>query len=328
MTTRYLVNAEFLPTLDMFPELHYTKEALPQIRASSNEMNAQALSALPETPDIATSEHRIPGPQGAPDVRVLIYRPKNVSTPTPALLWMHWGAYLIGNAGWAEPQLKHIVAVTGCTAVAVDYRLAPETSHPGQIEDCYAALKWVYTNASELGVDASRIAIGGDSAGGGLAAGLALLARDRGEVPIIFQLMIYPMLDDRTVTTVTPNPYVGEYVWTANSNRFAWTAVLGQEPGSPNITPYIAPSRAEHLEGLPPAFLAVGSLDLFVDEGIEYAHRLLRAGVPTELHVYPGVPHGFALVAPRCQGVRVISPRLCTCTHASFRYKLRYSGRP
>jgi acetyl esterase/lipase len=150
----------------------------------------------------------------------------------------------------------------------------------------------VYTHAEELGVDRTRIAIGGASSGGGLAAALGLLARDRGEVPLVFQLLIYPMLDDRTVTTRV-NPYTGEFVWTADANRFGWTALLGKEPGGAEVSPYAAAARAESLEGLPPTFIGVGSLDLFLDEDLEYAHRLMQVGVPTELHVYPGAFHWF-----------------------------------
>jgi acetyl esterase/lipase len=155
----------------------------------------------------------------------------------------------------------------------------------------------LYTNASDLGVDATRIAIGGDSAGGGLTAGLALLTHDRGEVPLVFQLLIYPMLDDRTVTATDPHPYTGEYVWTAESNHFGWTALLGKEPGGPDVSPYAAAARAEYLEGLPPAFIGVGTLDLFLEENMEYARRLMRVGVPTELHVYPGAFHAFPMAA-------------------------------
>lgn len=297
MTTRHLVDPELAPMLDMFPGLNFTRETLPQTRTLFNETNAQTLAALPEFPDITVSERHIAGPQGAPDVRVLVYLPKNVSTPIPALLWIHGGGYIIGNADLSDPQVKSIVSATGCAAVSVDYRLAPETPHPGPVEDCYAALKWLYTNASELGVDTARIAIGGDSAGGGLTAGLALLTRDRGEVPLVLQVLIYPMLDDRTVTAADPHPHVGEYIWTAESNRFGWTALLGQEPGSPGVSPYAAAARAENLAGLPPAFIAVGTLDLFLEENLEYARRLIRAQVPTELHVYPGAVHGFPMVA-------------------------------
>jgi acetyl esterase/lipase len=183
----------------------------------------------------------------------------------------------------------------GCVVVSVDYRLAPDTPHPGPVEDCYAALRWFHANAAALGVDSGRIAIGGESAGGGLAAALALLARDRAEVPVVFQLLIYPMLDDRTVISPEPHPFAGEFIWTAQSNRFGWRALLGQEPGSPGVSPYAAAARAENLAGLPPAFVSVGALDLFLDENIAYAQRLLRAGVPSELHVYPGAYHGFDL---------------------------------
>ncbi len=296
-STRHLVDPEILPILDMFPGITLSSETLAQTRAGFDAMNAQTLANVPEFPDISVSERHIPGPQGAPDVRVLVYLPKNVSTPTPALLWIHGGGYVIGNADQADLQTKSIVSATGCAAVAVDYRLAPETPHPGPVEDCYAALKWLHTNASDLNVDTTRIAIGGDSAGGGLTAALALLTRDRDEVPLVFQVLIYPMLDDRTVTRPDPHPYTGEYIWTADSNRFGWTALLGKEPGSADVSPYAAAARAESLTGLAPAFIAVGSLDLFLEEDIEYARRLIRAGVPTELHVYPGAFHGFPMAA-------------------------------
>ncbi len=296
MTTKHLVDPEIIALLDMLPALELTPETLPQVRATFKEMSAQEMATLPEFPNISVSERYIPGPQGAPEVRVLVYLPKNVSAPTPALLWIHGGGYVIGNAELADPQVKSIVSTLGCAAVSVDYRLAPETPHPGPVEDCYAALKWLYTNASDLGVDATRIAIGGDSAGGGLTAALALLTRDRGEVPLIFQFLTYPMLDDRTVTA-DPHPYTGEYVWTAEANRFGWTALLGQEPGGTDVSPYAAAARAKNLEGLPPAFIAVGTLDLFLEEDLEYARRLMRAGVPTELHVYPGAFHAFPMAA-------------------------------
>jgi acetyl esterase/lipase len=142
-------------------------------------------------------------------------------------------------------------------------------------------------------VDASRIAIGGASAGGGLAAALALLARDRGEVPVAFQLLIFPMLDDRTAVTADAHPYTGEFVWTTETNYFGWSSLLGHEPGGEGVSPYAAAARAESLEGLPPAYISVGSIDLFLEEDLEYARRLMRAGVPTELHVYPGAFHGY-----------------------------------
>lgn len=297
MTTKHLVDPELVAMLDLFPTLELSDETLGQVRAMMREMNSQMLPGLPEFPDISVTERFVPGAEGMPDVRVLVYLPTTVQGPLPALLWIHGGGYVIGTADAEDLGVKSIVSAIGCAAVSVDYRLAPETPHPGPVEDCYTALLWLSTHADELGVDPTRIAIGGGSAGGGLAAGLGLLARDRGEVPLAFQLLIYPMLDDRTVNTADPHSYTGEFLWTAAANHFGWRALLGQEPGGPNISPYAAAARAESLAGLPPTFISVGALDLFLEEDLEYARRLMRAGVPTELHVYPGAYHGFNLVA-------------------------------
>jgi triacylglycerol lipase len=154
-------------------------------------------------------------------------------------------------------------------------------------------LRWVVAHAADLRINAARVAVGGASAGAGLAASLALLTRDRGEFPLCLQLLVEPMLDDRTATETDPNPVTGEFVWTRSDNAFGWASLLGHEPGVPGVSPYAAAARAADVTGLPPAFIAVGALDLFVDEDLAYAHRLLRAGVPTELHVYPGAFHGF-----------------------------------
>jgi len=240
--TKHLIDPELIPLLDMLPPLNPTRESLPQIRAMFNAMTAQMLAALPESPDISVSEHHIPGPQREPDVRVLVSLPKNASTPTPALLWMHGGGYLWDNADRAYPLVKGMIAATGCAAVAVDYRLAPETSHPGPVEDCYAALKWLYTHAKELGVDASRIAIGGESAGAGLAAALALLTRDRGEVPLLFQLLMYPMLDDRTATATDLPPTL-----VSISGRLTTTALPGQHSWAKRLVGQTSPPMPQPL---------------------------------------------------------------------------------
>jgi acetyl esterase/lipase len=297
MTTKHLVDPELVAMLDQFPALELTAETLGQIRDMMQAMRSQTPPNLPAFPDIAVSERFVPGPEGAPDVRVLVYLPTSVQGTLPALLWIHGGGYVIGSADGEDLGVKSIVSAVRCAAVSLDYRLAPETPHPGPVEDCYAALLWLSTHAGELGVDPTRIAIGGGSAGGGLAAALGLLTRDRGEVPLAFQLLIYPMLDDRTVTMTDPHPYTGEFIWTAQANRFGWRALLGQEPGGPDISPYAAAARAESLVGLPATFISVGALDLFLEEDLEYARRLIRAGVPTELHVYPGAYHGFNMVA-------------------------------
>lgn len=295
MDTRHLVDPELAPALELFPSLTLNEESLPQIRTTSAELFEQQRGTLPEFPDIEVTEQHVPGPAGAPDVRVLVYIPKNVAQPLPAILWIHGGGYVLGSATQDDPQAKNIVATVGCAAVSVDYRLAPETPYPGPVEDCYAALKWLYGHAAELGIDPSRIAIGGASAGGGLAAALGLLTRDRGEVPLVFELLIFPMIDDRTVTTDDPHPYTGEFVWTHDANHFGWKSLLGHEPGTGDVSQYAAAARADHLAGLPPTYISVGALDLFLEEDLEYARRLMREGVPTELHVYPGAYHGFSM---------------------------------
>ncbi|MGO8947884.1 MAG: alpha/beta hydrolase [Ktedonobacterales bacterium] len=292
-TTTHLVDPALVPMLNQLPQVSFSAETLPLIRTERLATQAQAAANAPAFPDIMVTQCMVPGPAGAPDVRVLVYEPTSAPRPLHALVWIHGGGYVIGSAEGDDLNLKSIVRAVGCAAVSVDYRLAPETPYPGPIEDCYAALKWLTTEAEALGVDTSRIAIGGVSAGGGLAAALALLARDRGELPVAFQLLIFPMLDDRTAATSDPHPYTGEFVWTPDANYFGWSALLGQPPGGEGIPLYAAAARAEHLEGLPPAYISVGSLDLFLEEDVEYARRLLRAGVPTELHVYPGAYHAY-----------------------------------
>jgi acetyl esterase/lipase len=292
MTTRHLVDPELAVILDPMPAPELTVEMLRQIRAMSTQASVSA--SRPAT--LSVSEHFIPGPADGPDVRVLVYLPTSAQEAVPALLWMHGGGYVMGSADAEDLLVTGIVSAVGCAVVSVDYRLAPETSHPGPVEDCYAALKWLATHTDELGIDQTRLAIGGSSAGGGLAAALALLARDRREVSLIFQCLLAPMLDDRTCTQAEPHPYTGEFIWTAQANHFGWTSLLGQDPGGPDVSPYAAAARAEHLENLPAAFIYVGSIDLFLEEDLEYARRLMRAGVPTELHIYPGAFHGFRMV--------------------------------
>ncbi|GCE08531.1 alpha/beta hydrolase [Dictyobacter aurantiacus] len=293
MTTRHLVDPELVALLDLIPATAPSAENLGQIRA----MSPRPPVNLAQSSTLSVSERFIPGPAGAPDVRVLFYRPISAQGPLPALLWIHGGGYIMGSADAEDSLVTSMVSAIGCAAVSVDYRLAPETPYPGPVEDCYAALKWLSTHGDELGIDSKRIAVGGSSAGGGLAAALALLARDRGEVSLLFQLLMAPMIDDRTSTLAEPHPYTGEFIWTRQANRFGWTSLLGQEPGGPDVSPYAAAARAENLEGLPATFINVGSIDLFVDEDVEYARRLMRAGVPVELHVYPGAYHGFRMVA-------------------------------
>lgn len=312
MRTWHLVDPELRLFLQKFPTRSFSAETLPQARLLSRQLTEERNAHAPAFPDIEVTERFVPGPAGAPAVRVLVYLPKNRCGLLPALLWIHGGGYFLGSADGDDLKVKQQVMEVGCAAVSVDYRLAPETPFPGPVEDCYAALKWLYGHATELGVDAGRIAIGGASAGGGLAAALALLARDRAEVPVAFQLLQFPMIDDRTAVTDDAHPFTGEFIWTAAANRFGWTAYLGHEPGRPDVSAYASPARAENLAGLPPALITVGALDLFLEEDMEYARRLLRAGVPTELHVYPGAYHGFPMVAD----ARVTQAHARDCNHA------------
>jgi acetyl esterase/lipase len=213
-------------------------------------------------------------------------------------LHIHGGGYVVGSAGEAKPDMQEISLTHDCVVVSVDYRLAPETPFPGSLEDNYAALRWLCTNAKELGVDTKRIAIKGESAGGGHAAALAIAARDRGEFPICLQVLIYPMLDDRTGSTHRLPPYIGHYIWNEEANRFGWSSLLGVPAGSDRVPPNSVPARIGNFTGLAPAFIGTGSIDLFGPENVEYASRLMLAGVPTELHVVPGAFHGFDIFVP------------------------------
>ncbi len=296
MRSKDLVDPQLAPMLDVAKPFDLTPTILPPVRQMMVDMIEQRRGGGPA--NVTAEERRVPGPDGAPEVGVILLTPSGGSAIKPAYLYMHGGGYVMGAAGQGELTGKAIADELDCVVLSVDYRLAPETPHPGPVEDCYAALKWLHDNAATLGVDPTRIAIGGESAGGGLAAALALLARDRGEIPVKFQLLSYPMIDDRTCAVNAPHPFAGEFVWIAADNHFGWRALLGREPGSDGVSPYAAAARAEDLSGLPPAFIAVGALDIFVDEDIEYARRLVRAGVPTELHVVPGAFHGFDLAVP------------------------------
>ena len=295
MTNATYIDPELAPILTMFPSLRLDAATLDQTRAQMATMFAGA-PVSPEPPT-SVSEHRVPGSAGAPPVRVLMYKPQGVEHGLPAILHIHGGGYVMGAPEGSDQANRVLASELQCVIVSVDYRLAPETSHPGPVEDCYAALCWLSANADELGVDTARIGVKGESAGGGLAAALTLLSRDRGGPTLAFQHLIYPMLDDRSCTASEQNPFVGQFIWTPENNAFGWSALLGAAPGTPDISPYAAPARATDLANLPPAFISIGDLDLFLEEDLDYARRLRRAGVSTELHVYPGAFHGFELVA-------------------------------
>ncbi|GAB2996339.1 esterase [Mycobacterium bourgelatii] len=221
-------------------------------------------------------------------VGVRLYRPAGLEGRGPALLWIHGGGYVLGTAQQDDGLVRRFGEKLGITVASVEYRLAPEHPYPAPLEDCYAALRWL---AELPAVDPARVAIGGASAGGGLAAALALLARDRGEIAPAFQLLVYPMLDDRSATTPARPTY---RMWDPRANQFGWAAYLGNADPAEAV-----PARRTDLSGVPPAWIGVGTHDLFHDEDLAYAQRLTNAGVPCQVEVVPGAFHGFDLVVPK-----------------------------
>lgn len=247
----------------------------------------------------AVEELSVPGAEGSPDVTLVYARPADAAGPLPVLYYMHGGGMMMGNAWSVLPKiLRDWSAPLGLAVVSVEYRLAPETHYPGPLEDCHAGLLWTVGHADELGIDGKRVIIGGKSAGGGLAAALALLNRDRGDGPIpIGQLLQCPMLDDR-LNTPSARQMAGVGLWDRSSTAVAWQAYLGGRYGVPDLPPYAAPARTTDLSGLPPTYIDVGSAETFRDENVAYAHAIWCAGGDAELHVWPGAFHGFDSVAP------------------------------
>jgi acetyl esterase/lipase len=281
LDARALLDPIFTPLLDLIPDL--TPELLEQ-------MQGGVMPAMPLSDAVERTDRTVPGD---PPVPVRVHRAKEMTGPRPCLYSIHGGGYVLGSYDMDDAMFDRRCPALGIVGVSVEYRLAPATQYPGPLEDCYAGLKWTYEHAEELGVDATRIGIGGVSAGGGLAAALALLARDRGEVPVAFQLLDCPMLDDRQQSW--SSRLDGLAVWSRGSNAFGWRSYLGDLHGTDDVPAYAAPARAADLSGLPPAFVSVGGADGFLAEDVEYAMRLMQAGVPTELHVYPGAPHGYMM---------------------------------
>jgi acetyl esterase/lipase len=286
------INPEFRPALQQVMKMLGRRTPLD---ASRLENARKSNFAMPTLASPAVSERLIPGPVGAPEVKVLIAG-DSAGAAKPAVLNLHGGGFVLGTAASEKRTMQEISTTHDSVVVSVDYRLAPETRFPGSLEDNYAALRWMHTNARELGIDPKRIALRGSSAGGGHAATLAIAARDRAEFPICFLLMVAPMLDDRTGSSRKAPPSLGHFIWTAEDNRFGWTSLLGVPAGSPHVPPNSVPARVTNLAGLPPTFIGVGSADLFAPEDVDFARRLLEAGVATELAVVPGGFHGFDMI--------------------------------
>lgn len=293
-----LVARELAPALEFFPQFDFAAGLEPFRQG----MAAVARPPLPpELEAVQREERQVPSVAGGPDVRVLHYTPPgSAEGPRPALLHIHGGGYVLGMPEINDAANRAIALAHGAVVVSVAYRLAPETVWPGALEDCYSALTWLHENAGALGIDPARIAVAGESAGGGHAVALALHARDKGRAnskapSICFLLLDAPMIDDRTGTGGDRHPHVGQFVWTPEKNRFGWGALLGREPGGPDVPAAAVPARAADVSGLPSTFVSVGALDLFLEEDMEFVRRLTRAGVSAELHVVAGAYHGFSL---------------------------------
>jgi acetyl esterase/lipase len=273
-------------------------EDIPLARERIAQMMTADDEALRRGGAVELEDRRVPGPPGEPDLSVLILRPARGTGPWPALYHIHAGGMVMGDRRTGADLLAEWVEDLGVVVVSVEYRLAPEHPHPAPVEDCYAGLLWTGKHADELGIDPSRLLIAGASAGGGLAAGTALMARDRGGPPLSHQILLCPMLDDRAVTP-SSQELDSEGVWDRTSNLTGWTALLGDARGGPDVSPYAASARAADLSGLPPAYIDVGTVETFRDEAIDYAARLCRAGVNAELHVWAGVFHASEALAPQ-----------------------------
>ena len=248
---------------------------------------------VPENPNVTREVRSVPGPDGEPDITVRIYRPTGAASDLAGIYYIHGGGMILGDVAGEDAAATLVCDQVGAVVVSVEYRLAPEHPHPAQVEDCYAGLVWMAKNAAELGVDPDRIAVYGASAGGGLTIATALLARDRGGPALRFMMPIYPMIDDRNETP-SSHEITDIGIWDRAGNIEAWAWYLGGK----DADQYAAPARAEDVSGLPPAFIDVGTVDLFRDEDIVFAQRLMQAGVPCELHVHPGSYHAAETFAP------------------------------
>ena len=272
------------------------------LRANAEAGVAAMEASLPEHSEVSRAEYSATSGDGAP-VALRWYAPTghDPSGAGAAAVYLHGGGMICGSVELYDRWVAAYVADSGVPMLAVDYRRAPESPHPCPVEDCYAGLAWLAGHAGGLGVDAARIAVMGDSGGGGLAAGTALLARDRG-LALARQILVYPMLDDRTTVPDTALlPFAG---WSYDDNYTGWHALIGEQIGTVGVPESAAPARAADLAGLAAAYLEVGELDIFRDETIEYARRAGAAGTSVELHVHRGCPHGFDRVAPNADVVQ------------------------
>ncbi|NLA35209.1 MAG: alpha/beta hydrolase [Actinobacteria bacterium] len=290
------LSPDYAAALEGFPPLKLSAEVLADARPLMAGDDNPVLPSDVTWRDVIVAGQPIPGGERTGALTLRLYErtdQQGDDAPRPAMLWIHGGGYVMGSYRNDADLIGPLVAETGVVVAAIEYSLAPESPYPTALEECYGALNWLRSDDAGLSVDPDRIGIAGLSAGGGLCAALAILARDRGEIPISFVVLDSPMLDDRRVTVSSRHEEIP--LWTPESNVFGWASYLGDLSGRDDVPATAAPARCTDLGGLPPTLISVGAVDGFRDEDIDYATRLSQAGVPCELHVYPGAPHGYRI---------------------------------
>ncbi|MFB4307466.1 alpha/beta hydrolase [Actinomadura sp. GTD37] len=303
----YAYDPELVPWISMIPHLLITD--VEKVRREEAAMFGAAPAYEPPVP-VEIRDVTVPGPQDAPGVPVRVFRPAEHDGLLPGLVHIHGGGFALGGVDQYQDDATGIAAEVGAVVVSVEYRLAPEHPFPAGLDDCYAALTWTASHAAELGLDPRRLAVGGESAGGGLSAAVALLARDRGGPALCFQLLGIPELDDR-LDTPSMRAYTDTPIWHRGNAELSWDYYLGAGVrGTAGVSPYAAPARAGDLSGLPPAYVTTCEFDPLRDEGLGYGQRLVQAGVPTEIHHYPGTFHGSTLVTGAAVTKRMNADRL------------------
>jgi acetyl esterase/lipase len=284
------------PTLPYIPTIiheYFAQNDIKKARGAYAQFVAPSFELADQIKDVICEKIVISSSTNDAELNLYVYTPSGKEEPLPVLYWIHGGGLVIGGAKMDELLLKTTAKVVGCKVVSVEYRLTPDVQFPIPLEDCYDGLKYVFDNHKKLNINPQKVALGGQSAGGGLAAALAQLVRDRKKIPfpIIFQSLIYPMLDDRNTKALEENEE-DHYLWNKSANIYGWTSYLGIEPGTNKTPKYASAARMDDLKDLPPTMILVGEIDLFCLESIDYGSRLIASGVSTELHVYPGAYHG------------------------------------
>lgn len=289
--SRALVDPEIAPLIDLLPLSDLDHAGLEDARRRS------AVDPRLFDSRIIPEPIAIGGGEGGP-LRALLFRPPRERASRGAILHLHGGGMVMGSPDMARVSMPHVALLHGVAVLSIDYRLAPETPFPGQLDDTERALSWLLGHADTLSIDKDRIVLMGESAGGGLAAGFALQLRDQGGPTLAGQILVYPMLDCRTGAYEDPYDHgpAGQFIWTGPRNAFGWAALAGSGAPRDNRMGWFSPALADDLSGLPPTFIATGALDLFAAENLAFARRLAAAGVPVELHLYEGALHGFDLM--------------------------------